>query len=87
MLTTRWTVSNMVRNSPYADCSIEEVPLYTPGDRENGVINHEWNGFGFGRTGTTGFDVFRWNWITYHIDGKADPIYGSLGRHARNHRI
>jgi hypothetical protein len=62
----------MVRNSPYADCSIEEVSLYTPGDRENGVINHEWNGSGFGKTGTTGFDVFRWNWITYHVN--AQPI-------------
>lgn len=67
---TRWTVSNMVQNSPYADCSIEEVPLYTPGDRQNGVINHAWNGFGFGQTGTTGFDIFRWNWVTYHINGQ-----------------
>jgi len=68
----RLSISNMVRNSPYADCSIEEIPLYTPGDRENGVINHEWNGLGFGQTGTSGFDVFRWNWITYHIN--AQPI-------------
>jgi len=65
---TRLSISNMVRNSPYADCSIEEISLYTPGDREHGVINHEWNGFNYGRTGTTGFDVFRWNWITYHIN-------------------
>jgi len=69
---TRLSISNMVRNSPYKDCSIEEISLYTPGDRENGVINHEWNGFGFGKTGTTGFDVFRWNWITYHLN--AQPI-------------
>jgi hypothetical protein len=68
---TRLSVSNMVRNAPYDDCSIEEISLYTPGDRENGVINHEWNGFNFGQTGTTGFDVFRWNWITYHIEGTA----------------
>ena len=67
---TRLSVSNMVQNSPYADCSIEEVQLYTPGDRENGVINHEWNGFNYGKTGTTGFDVFRWNWITYHVEGQ-----------------
>ncbi|MEP6895353.1 MAG: LysM domain-containing protein [Chloroflexota bacterium] len=67
---TRLSISNMVRNSPHADCSIEEIQLYTPGDREHGVINHEWNGVGFGRTGTTGFDVFRWNWITYHINSK-----------------
>lgn len=66
----RLTVSNMVRNSPYEDCSIEEVRLYTPGDRETGVLNHEWNGNGFGKTGTTGFDVFRWNWITYHANGQ-----------------
>lgn len=69
---TRLSISNMVRNSPSADCSIEEIALYTPGDRENGVINHEWNGNGFGKTGTTGFDVFRWDWITYHIN--AQPI-------------
>lgn len=67
---TRLAVSNMVRNYPYEDCSIEEVELYTPGDRETGVMNHEWNGNGFGKTGTTGFDVFRWNWITYHNNGQ-----------------
>ena len=67
---TRVTVSNMVRNSPYEDCSIEEVKLYTPGDRETGALNYEWNGNGFGKTGTTGFDVFRWNWVTYHKDGQ-----------------
>ena len=69
---TRLSISNMVRNAPYDDCSIEEISLYTPGDREHGVINHEWNGFNFGQTGTTGFDVFRWNWITYHVN--AQPI-------------
>jgi len=69
---TRLSITNMVQNAPYADCSIEEVSLYTPGDREHGVINHEWNGFNYGRTGTTGFDVFRWNWITYHVN--AQPI-------------
>lgn len=67
---TRLAVSNMVRNYPYEDCSIEEVELYTPGDRENGAMNHEWNGNGFGKTGTTGFDIFRWNWITFHNDGQ-----------------
>jgi hypothetical protein len=67
---SRLSISNMVQNSPYQDCSIREVTLYTPGDRESGVINHEWNGFGFGRTGTTGFDVLRWKWITYHLEGK-----------------
>lgn len=30
-----------------------------------------WNGHGFVKTGTTGFDVFRWNWITYHNNGQA----------------
>jgi hypothetical protein len=68
---TRLSISNMIRTAP-ADCSIAEVQLYTPGDREHGVINHEWNGSGFGQTGTTGFDLFRWNWITYHIN--AQPI-------------
>lgn len=67
---TRLSVSNMVRNSPYEDCSIEEVALYTPGDREHGVMNYEWNGNGFGVTGSTGFDIFRWNWVTYHINGQ-----------------
>ena len=66
----RLSVSNMVRNYPYEDCSIEEIVLYTPGDRENGTINHEWNGFGFGQTGTSGFDVFRWKWVSYHIAGQ-----------------
>jgi hypothetical protein len=65
----RLSISNMVRNHPYADCSIEEVKLYTPGDLNTGVINHEWNGFGYGKTGTTGFDIFRWNWVTHHLNG------------------
>ena len=69
---TRLSISNMIRNAPYQDCSIAEVSLYTPGDREHGVINHEWNGFGFGQTGTSGFDLFRWDWVTYHIN--AQPI-------------
>jgi hypothetical protein len=69
----RVSISNMVRNAPYTDCSIDEVNLYTPGDRETGVINHEWNGFGFGQTGTSGFDIFRWKWITYHLNGQAIP--------------
>ncbi|MBK9780203.1 MAG: LysM peptidoglycan-binding domain-containing protein [Anaerolineales bacterium] len=63
---TRMAVSNMVRNYPYEDCSIEEVALYTPGDLTTGAFNYEWNGHGFGKTGTTGFDVLRWNWTTYH---------------------
>lgn len=66
---SRIAVSNLVHTYPYADCSIEEIRLYTPGDRETGYFNYEWNGNGFGKTGTTGFDVFRWNWITYHING------------------
>jgi hypothetical protein len=67
----RLSVTNMVHTSPGAECSISEVRLYTPGDRETGVINHEWNGFGYGRTGTTGFDIFRWNWTSYHLAGAA----------------
>lgn len=67
----RLSVSNMVRNHPYLDCSIEEVKLYAPGDLAAGVMNYEWNGNGYGRTGTTGFDVFRWNWISYHINGQS----------------
>jgi hypothetical protein len=67
---SRLSVTNMVQNHPYADCFIRVVVLYTPGDRENGVINHEWNGFGYGQTGTSGFDVFRWKWVDYHIDGQ-----------------
>ena len=70
---TRLSITNMTRLTPEQECSIEEITLYTPGDRESGVINHEWNGFGSGRTGTTGFDIFRWNWITYHIEGKTIP--------------
>jgi|GEM_PF-1647343 len=66
----RLSISNMVRNHPYEDCSIEEIALYTPGDRETGVINREWNGFGFGKTGTTGFDVLRWKWVSYHAAGQ-----------------
>lgn len=70
---SRISISNMVQNTPYADCFIREITLYTPGDRETGVINHEWNDHGFGRTGTTGFDVLRWKWATYHLNGQSMP--------------
>jgi hypothetical protein len=70
---SRLSITNMVQNYPVKDCSISEVTLYTPGDRLTGVVNHEWNGFGFGKTGGTGFDIFRWKWITYHINGQAIP--------------
>ncbi len=67
---SRSTITNMVRNHPTADCSIREVTLYTPGDLTTGVINYEWNNHGYGSTGSTGFDVLRWKWITYHINGQ-----------------
>jgi hypothetical protein len=70
---SRLSISNMVQNAPYADCSIREIALYTPGDRETGVINHEWNDHGYGRTGTTGFDILRWKWATYHLNGQSMP--------------
>ncbi len=69
----RLTISNMVQNYPGHDCFIREVVLYTPGDRHAGAINHEWNGFGYGITGTTGFDIFRWKWITYHLGRQSIP--------------
>ena len=43
---------------------------FTPGDRETAALNYEWNGNDFGKTGTTGFDVFRWNWVNYHKNGQ-----------------
>ena len=70
---SRISISNMVQNAPYADCSIREIALYTPGDRVTGVLNHEWNDHGYGRTGTTGFDVLRWKWATYHLNGQPMP--------------
>jgi hypothetical protein len=69
---SRFSITNMVQNKGgVKDCSIREVRLYTPGDTETGVINYEWNNHGFGITGHHGFDVFRWKWETYHIEGKA----------------
>jgi hypothetical protein len=70
---SRVSISNMVQNAPYPDCFIREIRLYTPDDLETGVINHEWNDHGFGRTGTTGFDVLRWKWATYHLNGQPMP--------------
>ncbi len=67
---SRLSTTNMIHASPGYDCQIQEVILYTPGDQQLGVINYEWNGYGFGRTGTTGFDIFRWKWISYHINGQ-----------------
>jgi len=68
----RLSITNMVQNLyGVKDCFIREVTLYTPGDLETGVINYEWDNHGFGFTGRYGFDVFRWNWITYHIEGQS----------------
>jgi hypothetical protein len=66
----RSTITNMVQNNPAIDCFIREVTLYTPGDFHTGVINYEWNGNGYGSTGSTGFDVLRWKWIAYHLNGQ-----------------
>ncbi len=68
----RLSITNMVKNQAGdKDCSISEVILYTPGDIETGVINHEWDNHGYGFTGRHGFDVFRWKWITYHNEGSS----------------
>jgi hypothetical protein len=67
---SRSTITNMVQNYPVIDCFIGEVRLYTPGDLQTGVINYEWNDNGYGRTGTSGFDVLRWKWVTYHLNGQ-----------------
>ena len=65
---SRVTVSNLVKNHPGSkDCFIRELILYTPGDRETGMINYGWNDHGYGSTGVFGFDVFRWKWITFHL--------------------
>ena len=65
----RISISNMIQNLPTYDCFISEIKLYTPGDLTNGVINKEWNSYENGRTGVMGFDVFRWKWQTYHLEG------------------
>jgi len=68
----RLAVTNLVKNHlGVKDCFISEVSLYTPGDRLQGVINHEWNDHGYGITGKYGFDVFRWKWISYHVEGQS----------------
>lgn len=68
---SRLAITNMVMNRlGVEDCFISEVMLYTPGDHHSGVINDEWNDRGYGITGRYGFDVFRWKWITYHLEGK-----------------
>jgi hypothetical protein len=69
---SRIAVANMAMNHfGYEDCSISEVTLYTPGDRLSGAINYGWNDHGYGITGRYGFDVFRWKWITYHLEGRS----------------
>jgi len=69
---SRLAVTNMVKNrGGVKDCFIHEVSLYTPGDRFHGAINYEWNDHGYGITGRYGFDVFRWKWITHHIEGQS----------------
>ena len=67
---SRLAVTNLVKNHRgVEDCSISEVVLYTPGDRETGVIHYEWNDHGYGHTGGYGFDLFRWKWISHHLEG------------------
>ena len=69
---SRLTVTNIVKNHyGIEDCFIREEILYTPGDRETGAINYGWNNHGYGITGKYGFDVFRWKWITYHLEGQS----------------
>lgn len=65
----RVSITNMVQNKPEWDCFIQEVVLYTPGDTVNGVINRQWNSAENGRTGVMGFDIFRWKWVSYHLNG------------------
>ncbi|MCJ7433632.1 MAG: LysM peptidoglycan-binding domain-containing protein, partial [Anaerolineales bacterium] len=66
----RISITNMIQNKPEWDCFIKEVVLYTPGDTVNGVINKEWNSLENGRTGVMGFDIFRWKWVMYHLNGQ-----------------
>ena len=67
---SRLSVSNMVKNHRgVEDCFISEVVLYTPGDQKTGVIHYEWNDHGYGLTGKFGFDLFRWKWISHHLEG------------------
>lgn len=67
---SRLAVTNLVKNlRGVEDCSISEVVLYAPEDPEIGVIRHDWNDHGFGTTGRYGFDVFRWKWTSYHLEG------------------
>jgi hypothetical protein len=69
---SRLTVTNMVKNHlGVEDCFIREEILYTPGDQETGAINYGWNDHGYGTTGSYGFDVFRWKWTAYHIEGQS----------------
>lgn len=75
----RISITNMVQNLPVFDCFIREAVLYTPGDISNGVIRNEWNSYEYGRTGTMGFDVFRWKWQTYHLEGKARTYIVRIG--------
>ena len=77
---SRLAVTNMVKNyRGERDCFISEVVLYTPGVPGSGVINYEWNDHGYGTTGRYGFDVFRWKWISYHLEGKAREYTVRLG--------
>ena len=68
---SRLSITNMVQNQRgVKDCFIREVVLYTPRNLETGVINYEWDNHGYGFTDRHGFDVFRWKWITYHLEGQ-----------------
>lgn len=76
----RLAITNLVKNyHPQQECSISEVLLYTPGDQENGMIHSGWNDHGYGITGRYGFDVFRWKWISYHLEGEARQYTVRLG--------
>jgi hypothetical protein len=58
---------------------VPNMGTFTPGDRETEVINHEWNGLGSGQTDTSGFDIFRREWINYHIKGQPVEYVVRLG--------
>ena len=74
----RLGISNLVREK-FKGETIEAISFYIPGDVVNGWVNDQWNGHGYGRTGTTGFDIFRWKWEEYHIKGTARPYIVRMG--------
>jgi hypothetical protein len=66
-----YAVTNLIRNKPEKDYTIQRVLLFTPLDPAAGIYRNQWATDRVnGRTGQKGFEIFRWKWREKDILGQ-----------------